>query len=100
MIADAQEANYQQALAGIVCNLVSMAIYLSRNRDFNRSDISVQINTAKAAVYENISTITPERLAEITCIAIPGSERSSRNTLVLLHRSIFRKYASIWPRSC
>ena len=69
MIADAQEANYQQALAGIVCNLVSMAIYLSRNRDFNRSDISVQINAAKAAVYENISTITPERLAEITCMS-------------------------------
>ena len=69
MIAEAQEANYQQALAGIVCNLAGMAIYLSRNRDFKKSDISSQVNNAKAAVHENISTITPERLAEITCMS-------------------------------
>lgn len=85
MIADAQEANYQQALAGIVCNLVSMAIYLSRNMDFNRSDISVQINTVKAAVYENISTITPERLAEIICMSYSK------------FRKIFKEYTGFAP---
>ncbi len=85
MIADAQEANYQQALAGIVCNLVSMAIYLSRNRDFKKSDISVSINTAKAAVHENISTITPERLAEITCMSYSK------------FRKIFKEYTGFAP---
>lgn len=69
IIADAQEANYQQALAGITCNLISMAIYLSRNRDFDKQDVASQINLAKAAVYENISTITPNELAEITCVS-------------------------------
>ena len=85
MIADAQEANYQQALAGIVCNLVSMAIYMSRNMDFNRSDISVRINTVKAAVYENISTITPERLAEIICMSYSK------------FRKIFKEYTGFAP---
>ena len=85
MIADAQEANYQQALAGIVCNLVSMAIYLSRNMDFSRSDISVQINMAKAAVCENISTITPERLAETTCMSYSK------------FRKIFKEYTGFAP---
>ena len=69
IIADAQEANYQQALAGITCNIISMAIYLSRNRDFDKQDIASQINLAKAAVHENISTITPTELAEITCVS-------------------------------
>ena len=50
MIADSQEANYQQALAGIVCNLASMAIYLSRNRDFKKSDISsISLSTGFAS---------------------------------------------------
>ena len=85
MIADAQEANYQQALAGIVCNLISMAIYLSRNMDFSKSDISVQINMAKAAVYENVSTITPEKLAEITCMSYSK------------FRKIFKEYTGFAP---
>ena len=85
MIADAQEANYQQILAGIVCNLVSMAIYLSRNRDFNKSDISSQINLAKAAVHENISTITGETMAETTC-------RSYSK-----FRKIFKEYTGFAP---
>ena len=69
IIAEAQEACYQQALSGIACNLISMAIYLSRNRDFSRSNIATQINNAKIAVQENINTITPEELAEITCMS-------------------------------
>jgi AraC-like DNA-binding protein len=85
MIADAQEANYQQALAGIVCNLVSMAIYLSRNMDFSKSDISVQINMAKAAVHENISTITSEKLAETTCMSYSK------------FRKIFKEYTGFAP---
>ncbi len=85
MIADAQEANYQQALAGIVCNLVSMAIYLSRNRSFKKYDISEQISTAKAAVYENISAITPEALAEITCMSYSK------------FRKIFKEYTGFAP---
>ena len=68
-IAEMQEANYQQALAGIVCNLMSMAIYMSRNRDFGKSDISSLINTAKVAVRENISTVTPEDLADTVCMS-------------------------------
>jgi AraC-like DNA-binding protein len=85
MIADAQEANYQQALAGIVCNLISMAIYLSRNMDFSKSDISVQINMAKAAVHENISTITSEKLAETTCMSYSK------------FRKIFKEYTGFAP---
>ena len=85
MIADAQEANYQQALSGIVCNLVSMALYLSRNKDFNSSNISAQINSAKIAVHENISTITPERLAEITCMSYSK------------FRKIFKEYTGFAP---
>ena len=46
-IAESQEANYQQALSGIACNLISMALYLSRNRDFNKSNIATKINQAK-----------------------------------------------------
>ncbi len=64
IIADAQEANYQQALSGIVCNLISMAIYLSKNKDFSRSDVVAKINNAKIVVQENINTITPEELAK------------------------------------
>ena len=85
MIADAQEANYQQALSGIVCNLVSMALYLSRNRDFNSSDISAQINSAKIAVHENVSTITPEELARLVCMSYSK------------FRKIFKEYTGFAP---
>ena len=85
MIADAQEANYQQALSGIVCNLVSMALYLSRNRDFNSSDISAQINSAKITVHENVSTITPEELARLVCMSYSK------------FRKIFKEYTGFAP---
>ena len=85
IIADAQEANYQQALAGIACNLLSMAIYLSRNRDFSRHDISSQINAAKAAVHEHISSITPEALAQTTCMSYSK------------FRKIFKEYTGFAP---
>lgn len=76
LIADAQEANYQQALSGIASNIISMAIYLSRNRDFSRSNIVDQINNAKIAVYENIRTIAPEALAEISCMSYSKFRKS------------------------
>lgn len=85
LIADAQEANYQQALAGIVCNLMSMAIYLSRNRDFNKSDISSLVNTAKIVAQENISTITPEELARTVCMSYSK------------FRKIFKEYTGFSP---
>ncbi len=85
IIAEAQEANYQQALSGIACNLISMAIYLSRNRDFNRSDVAVQINNAKIAVYENINTITPEELAESVYMSYSK------------FRKIFKEYTGFAP---
>lgn len=85
IIADAQEANYQQALSGIACNLAGMAIYLSRNRDFNRSNISDQINSAKILVQENISTITPEKLAEATYMSYSK------------FRKIFKEYTGFAP---
>ena len=85
LIADAQEANYQQALAGIVCNLMSMAIYLSRNRDFNKSDISLLVNTAKIVAQENISTITPEELARTVCMSYSK------------FRKIFKEYTGFSP---
>ena len=85
LIAEAQEANYQQALSGIACNLISMALYLSRNRDFNNSNIVSQINNAKIAVYENIRTITPEMLAEITCMSYSK------------FRKIFKEYTGFAP---
>ena len=85
VIADAQEANYQQALAGIVCNLMSMAIYLSRNHDFSKSDISSLINSAKITVQENISSITPEELAETVCMSYSK------------FRKIFKEYTGFSP---
>jgi AraC-like DNA-binding protein len=85
IIAEAQEANYQQALSGIVCNLISMALYLSRNKDFNQSNITSQINTAKVAVHENISTITPEGLAQAACMSYSK------------FRKIFKEYTGFAP---
>ena len=85
IIAEAQEANYQQALSGIACNLVSMAIYLSRNRDFNKSDIASQISQAKIAVHDNISAVTPEELARITCMSYSK------------FRKIFKEYTGFAP---
>lgn len=85
IIAEAQEANYQQALSGIACNLVSMALYLSRNRDFNKSDIASQISQAKIAVHDNISAVTPEELARITCMSYSK------------FRKIFKEYTGFAP---
>lgn len=85
IIAEAQEANYQQALSGIACNLISMALYLSRNRDFNKSDVASQMNQAKIAVHENISAITPEELARITCMSYSK------------FRKIFKEYTGFAP---
>jgi AraC-like DNA-binding protein len=85
VIADSQEANYQQALSGIACNLVSMALYLSRNKDFSSSDISAQINSAKIAVHENVSTITPEELARLVCMSYSK------------FRKIFKEYTGFAP---
>ena len=85
LIAEAQEANYQRALSGIACNLISMAIYLSSNKDFNKSDIVSKINNAKIAVHENISKITPEALAEITCMSYSK------------FRKIFKEYTGFAP---
>jgi AraC-like DNA-binding protein len=84
-IAESQEANYQQALSGIACNLISMALYLSRNRDFNKSNIATKINQAKIFVNENISTITPENLAELTCMSYSK------------FRKIFKEYTGFAP---
>lgn len=85
IIADAQEASYQQALSGIACNLVSMALYLSRNKDFSRSNIADQINLAKISVHENISTITPEGLAGEACMSYSK------------FRKIFKEYTGFAP---
>lgn len=85
IIADAQEANYQQALSGIACNLISMSLYLSRNKDFSRSDIANQINSAKILVHENISTISPEKLAEATFMSYSK------------FRKIFKEYTGFAP---
>lgn len=85
IIADAQEANYQQALAGIVSNLISMAIYLSRNHDFSGSDIAAKISQAKITVHENISTVTPEGLADLVCMSYSK------------FRKIFKEYTGFAP---
>lgn len=85
IIADAQEANYQQALSGIACNLISMSLYLSRNKDFSRSDVANQINSAKILVHENISTISPEQLAEATFMSYSK------------FRKIFKEYTGFAP---
>lgn len=62
-----------------------MAIYLSKNRDFSKSNIVTQINNAKIAVHENISTITPESLAEITCMSYSK------------FRKVFKEYTGFSP---
>jgi AraC-like DNA-binding protein len=85
IIADAQEANYQQALSGIACNLLSMALYLSRNTDFKSSNIAENINVAKAAVQENISSITPEELARLACMSYSK------------FRKVFKEYTGFAP---
>lgn len=85
IIAENQEANYQQALSGIASYLISMALYMSRNNDFNKSDIAKQINIAKVAIHENITSITPEKLAELTCMSYSK------------FRKIFREYTGFAP---
>lgn len=85
IIAEAQEASYQQALSGIACNLLSMAIYLSRNHNFNKHNISSYIDTAKTAVHEHISSITPIDLAKITCMSYSK------------FRKIFKEYTGFTP---
>ena len=85
IIADAQEANYQQALSGIACNLVSMALYLSRNKDFKSSNIAESINAAKVAVHENIGSVTPEGLARLACMSYSK------------FRKIFKEYTGFAP---
>ena len=85
IIADAQEANYQQALSGIACNLVSMALYLSRNKDFKSSNIAESINVAKVAVHENIGSVTPEGLARLACMSYSK------------FRKIFKEYTGFAP---
>ncbi len=69
IIAEAQEACFQQALSGIACNLLGMAVYLSKNRSFIGSDVAAQINKAKITIHENISTIRPEDLAKMMCMS-------------------------------
>ncbi len=85
IIAENQEANYQQALSGIAAYLISMALYMSRNIDFSKSDIAKQINIAKVAIHENITSITPEKLAELTCMSYSK------------FRKIFREYTGFAP---
>lgn len=85
LIAEAQEANYQQALAGIACNLLSMVIYLGRNHNFNKHNISSYMDIAKTAVYEQISSITPMDLAEIACMSYSKFRR------------IFKEYTGFTP---
>ncbi len=85
IIADAQEASYQQALSGIASNLLSMAIYLSRNRTFSKSEMNVQMNQAKITVHENINTITPEQLAESACMSYSK------------FRKLFKEYTGFAP---
>lgn len=69
IIAEAQEACFQQALSGIACNLLGMAVYLSKNRSFIGSDVAAQINKAKITIHEKISTIRPEDLAKMMCMS-------------------------------
>ena len=85
IIAENQEANYQQALSGIASYLISMALYMSRNIDFSKSDVAKQINIAKVAIHENITSITPEKLAELTCMSYSK------------FRKIFREYTGFAP---
>lgn len=85
IIAENQEANYQQALSGIASYLISMALYMSRNIDFSKSDIAKQINIAKVAIHENITSITPEKLAELTCMSYSK------------FRKIFKEYTGFAP---
>lgn len=85
MIAKAEEANYQQALAGLVCNLAGMAIYLSRNIDFKESEVASQINLAKIAVHDRLSTISPTELADVTCMSYSK------------FRKIFKDYTGLSP---
>lgn len=85
MIAEGQEANYQQALSGIACNLLGMAIYLSRNKTFSSNDISSKINQAKILIHENISTAKPEDIAQTI------------NMSYSRFRKIFKEYTGFAP---
>jgi AraC-like DNA-binding protein len=85
IIAEAQEANYQQALSGIACNLLGMSIYLSRNKTFISNDISTKINQAKMRIHEDISSIKPEDIAK------------SMHMSYSKFRKIFKEYTGFAP---
>lgn len=84
-IAEAQEAGFQQVLAGIVGRLLSLAYYLDKNSLFKDSGAGDKISEAKVLVYGNYATITPEEIAEKLCISYSS------------FRKAFKEYTGLSP---
>ncbi|MBR1926277.1 MAG: AraC family transcriptional regulator [Bacteroidales bacterium] len=58
-----QESCFQQLLAGIVGNLLSLAYFYDRNSQFEESDLARRISQAKVIIQDNYTDISPEEVA-------------------------------------
>jgi AraC-like DNA-binding protein len=85
-IALAEQAAYQQFLAGIANLILGMTMYYDRNRQFPDDALVRQIDRARAIMRENMGTdITPEQIARRV------------NMSYSWFRRIFREYTKLSP---
>lgn len=84
-IAENQQSVFQQALAGIVNNLLSLAYYYDRNMSFIESNTAKMVSRAKMLVSEQLTTIDPKGMADQLCISYSSFRR------------IFKEYTGFSP---
>ncbi len=82
---NSQKQNCQLYLASIASYIISMAIYMSGKTKIEKSDLDHIVTQPKAAIHENISTVTPEDLAKIVCMSYSK------------FRKVFKKYTRLAP---
>ena len=84
-IAEKQFSGFQQALAGIVGNLLGLAYYYDRNESFIESNTAKMVSRAKMLVADRLTGITPRDLAEELRISYSSFRR------------IFKEYTGFSP---
>ena len=84
-IASSQESGFQQALSGLVGQLLGLAYYYDRNHIFKTSDVSDKINKAKIIINDDCISAKPEEIAESVCMGYSS------------FRKIFKEYTGFSP---
>lgn len=76
-IATEERAGFQQALSGIVMNILGLMYYRDKTRDFEDEELIIKINKAKVIMRENIyNKITPEEIAKNIGISYSSFRRA------------------------